>query len=113
MKLGSYLNTDCRKMKDALLEVEEAQSGRVKLSKFYEQGLAKGFHFVEKADYLRKLGALDDTHPGEPQVIVSNFIISPNNCLVDNGFYSICCLNECEDVMAKLEKSIGSPEATP
>lgn len=113
MQLGGYLDSDCRKMKDALLEDEEADSGRVLLSNFYKKGMEKNFHFVEKASYLRQLGALDESHPGEPQVIIPNFIVSPNNCLVDNGFYSICCLNECESVLKQLEGTVGAPSATP
>merc|ERR1719329_900433 len=70
-------------------------------------------HFVETPAYLRQLGALDESQPGEPRVIVPNFIVSPNNCLVDTGSYSVCCLNECEGVMAKFENALGMPEATP
>jgi hypothetical protein len=100
-------------MKDALLEAEEQDSGRVPLSKFYQKGLEKGLHFVETPAYLRQLGALDESQPGEARVIVPNFIVSPNNCLVDTGSYSVCCLNECEGVMAKLEGALGASEATP
>jgi hypothetical protein len=113
MQLGSFLDTECRSMKDALLEVEEKDSGRVLLSSFYKKGMEKGLHFVEKPAYLRELGALDESQPGEPRVIVSNFIVSPNNCLVDTGSYSVCCRNECESVMAHLESTIGASEASP
>merc|ERR1719162_2009687 len=100
-------------MKGALLEAEEQSSGRVLLSKFYQKGLEKGLHFVETPAYLRQLGVLDESLPGEPRVIVPNFIVSQNNCLVDTGSYSVCCLNECEDVMAHLERKLAVPEATP
>jgi len=113
MQLGGFLHTQCSSMKNALLEVEEEDSGRVLLSKYYQKGLEKGMHFVEKLDYLRKLGAIDESQPGEPRVIVPNVITSQNNCLVDTGSYSVCCLNECEGVMAQLERTLGVPEATP
>jgi len=113
MQLGGFLNKQCLSMKNALLEVEEEDSGRVLLSKYYQKGLEKGIHFVEKLDYLRKLGAIDDSQPGEPRVIVPNVITSQNNCLVDTGSYRVCCLNECEGVMAQLERTLGVPEATP
>jgi hypothetical protein len=100
-------------MKDALLEAEEQNSGRVPLTKFYQKGLEKGLHFVETPAYLRQLGALDESQPGEAQLIIPNFIVSPNNSLVDTGSYSVCCLNECEGVMAKLEGALGASEATP
>merc|ERR1719352_538646 len=38
---------------------------------------------------------------------------SPSNCLIDTGFYSICCVNECDNVMSKLERVIGSAGASP
>jgi len=113
MQLGSFLDTECRSMKDALLEAEEKDSGRVLLSSFYKKGMEKGLHFVEKPAYLRQLGALDESQPGEPRVIVSNFIVSPNNCLVDTGSYSVCCRNECESVMAHLENTVGASQAAP
>jgi len=113
MQLGGFLDKECRGMKDALLEVEENDSGRVLLSSFYKKGMEKGLHFVEKPAYLRQLGALDESQPGEPRVIVSNFIVSPNNCLVDTGSYSVCCRNECESVMAHLENTIGASQAAP
>jgi hypothetical protein len=113
MQLGGFVGEECKRMKDALIEVDEQDTGRVMLSKFYKKGIDAGFHFVEKADYLRRLGALDDSQPGEARLILPNFMLSPNNCLVDNGFYSVCCLNECESVMGELEKKIGAPQATP
>jgi len=113
MRLGGFLEKECQKIKNVLLEVEERDSGRVLLSNFYKKGLEKGLLFVEKEDYLRQLGALDESGQGEPRLIVSNFIVSPNNCLVDTGFYSVCCLNECESVMSELENKIAAPEATP
>jgi hypothetical protein len=99
-------------MKDALLEAEEHGSGRVPLSKFYQKGLEKGLHFVETPAYLRQLGVLDESQPGEARVIVPTFIVSPTHCLVDTGSYSVCCLNECEGVMGHLERALGASEAT-
>jgi len=113
MQLGGFLGTECLRMKNALLEVEEQGSGRVLLSNYYQKGLEKGIHFVETAEYLRELGAIDDSQPGEARVIVPNVITAKNNCLVDTGSYSVCCLNECEGVMAQLERTLGVPEATP
>jgi hypothetical protein len=58
------------------------------------------------------MGALDD-RGSEPRVIVSNYVLAPSNCLADTGFYSICCINECEDVMATVERLVGAPHAPP
>jgi len=56
---------------------------------------------------------LDESKPGEPRVIVPNFILSPGNWLADTGFYSICCISECEGLLAQLERTIAAPDATP
>jgi hypothetical protein len=112
-RFGRYQDTECRHLKDTLLEAEEQNSGRVRLSDFYKKGLEANVLFKETVDYLRQQGALDESKPGEPRVIVPNFILSPGNCLADTGFYSICCVNECEGLLGQLERIIGAPEATP
>eukprot|EP00929_Paragymnodinium_shiwhaense_P081798 TRINITY_DN428_c0_g1_i1.p1 TRINITY_DN428_c0_g1~~TRINITY_DN428_c0_g1_i1.p1 ORF type:complete len:565 (-),score=204.10 TRINITY_DN428_c0_g1_i1:213-1907(-) len=112
-RLGSFQDTECRQLKDTLLEDEERDSGRILLSSFYKKGMATSMQFVEKPEYLRQLGALDESKPGEPRVIVANYILSTNNCLADMGFYSICCINECEGLMGQLERRLAKPEASP
>jgi hypothetical protein len=113
MRFGRFQDTECRHLKDTLLEAEERDTGRVRLSDFYKKGLEANVLFKETVDYLRQQGALDESKPGEPRVIVPNFILSPGNCLADTGFYSICCINECEGLLGQLERIIGAPEATP
>lgn len=111
--LGSFQDTDCRVLKDQLLEREERDSGRLLLSDFYKMGMEGSMQFVEKPEYLRQLGALDESKPGEPRVIVANYVLSQGLCLADMGFYRICCINECESLMAQVEQKIAAPEATP
>eukprot|EP00929_Paragymnodinium_shiwhaense_P062622 TRINITY_DN3126_c0_g1_i1.p1 TRINITY_DN3126_c0_g1~~TRINITY_DN3126_c0_g1_i1.p1 ORF type:complete len:546 (-),score=140.50 TRINITY_DN3126_c0_g1_i1:171-1808(-) len=111
--LGQFLDNDCGQMKSALLEADERSSGRISLTNFYKQGKEHGLHFVEKPEFLRNLGALDESRPGEAQVLVPNFLLAQSNCLVDTGFYSVCCINRCESVMAQLEGFIAAPDATP
>lgn len=112
-RLGSYQDIECRQLKDMLLEREDRDTGRLLLSDFYKKGMQTSMQFVEKPDYLRQLGALDETRPGEPRVIVANYVLSTTNCLADMGFYSICCVNECESLMANLERKIAAPQASP
>jgi len=113
MTFGKFLDRSCMDIKNAILESEEKGSGRVLLSNFYKKGAEKGMLFREKPDYLRQLGALDESQKGEPRMIVANYMTSPTNCLIETGFYNVCCLNECESVMGQLEKAIGAPQATP
>eukprot|EP00929_Paragymnodinium_shiwhaense_P081803 TRINITY_DN428_c0_g2_i5.p1 TRINITY_DN428_c0_g2~~TRINITY_DN428_c0_g2_i5.p1 ORF type:complete len:580 (-),score=197.79 TRINITY_DN428_c0_g2_i5:126-1865(-) len=112
-RFGGFQNTECRQLKDTLLEAEDRDTGRVLLSDFYKKGLETNALFKESVDYLRQQGALDETKPGEPRVIVPNFLLSPGNCLADTGLYSVCCINECEAVMGHLEEAIGAPQAYP
>eukprot|EP00929_Paragymnodinium_shiwhaense_P081806 TRINITY_DN428_c0_g4_i2.p2 TRINITY_DN428_c0_g4~~TRINITY_DN428_c0_g4_i2.p2 ORF type:complete len:562 (-),score=177.57 TRINITY_DN428_c0_g4_i2:90-1775(-) len=112
-RLGGYQDSECRQLKGMLLDAEDGSSGRVKLSDFYRKGMSTNMQFVERPDYLRQLGALDESLPGEPRVIVPNYMLSKGSCLAEMGFYSICCINECESLMGVLEKEIGAPEASP
>jgi len=114
---GQYQNIECRAMKNALLALEDTEVGRVRLSRFYAPSLKSEpgsyVHFSESADYLRHLGALDESDPRRPSVIVPNYMYARSNCLASSKFYSICCINECEKLMAKLESSIAGPSAHP
>eukprot|EP00929_Paragymnodinium_shiwhaense_P081800 TRINITY_DN428_c0_g2_i2.p1 TRINITY_DN428_c0_g2~~TRINITY_DN428_c0_g2_i2.p1 ORF type:complete len:571 (-),score=205.30 TRINITY_DN428_c0_g2_i2:91-1803(-) len=112
-RLGSFQDTDCRQLKDELLEREERETGRVLLSDFYKIGMQGAMQFVERPEYLRQLGVLDETKQGEPRVLVANYVLSKSNCLADMGFYSICCINECEGLLGHIEKSVANHEASP
>jgi len=100
-------------LKGALLDIESQRAGRVRLADFYEKGRSGTFAFVEKVDYLRVLGALDETDPSQLHVIVPNYVGDRPNCLETSKFYSICCSNECEDLMGNLEDAIASEMAMP
>lgn len=64
-------------------------------------------------DYLRTIGALDETHFREPHVIVTNFVAGPSNCVAGSEFFSVCCLSECESLMGEIEGQIQAPAAPP
>ena len=89
---GSFQNTECRGLKGVLMDMEVAGTGRVPLSEFYRVGLKEDWQFNEDEDYLRSLGALDETDPKRPSVLVTNYIHSQTNCLSTSGFYSVCCI---------------------
>jgi len=109
---GQYQNIECRTLKNSLLDLEDNENGRVRLSKFYAHAVdGVSSHFGERPDYLRHLGALDETDPERPSVIVTNYLYAKSNCLATSGFYSVCCINQCEALMARLERSINGPSA--
>jgi hypothetical protein len=110
---GGFNDRECHKLKSVLLKMEEPRSGRVSLADFYKAGLSGAWAFNEKVEYLRALGALDESKPSQPRVIVTNYVSSWVNCLSSSKFYSVCCRNECEDYMRIMEKHINGPTADP
>jgi hypothetical protein len=112
-KYGDYNKKECGSLKAQLLEVEAEKAGRIRLADFYKKGLTGVFEFNEKIDYLRVLGAIDESDPKEPHVIIPNYVSSRPNCLASSGFYVICCQNQCEDLMGRLENVIGAEMAAP
>jgi len=113
-KYGRWQNSECDDLKKKLLSIEDDGTGRVSLAKFYG-AVVNGIHqeFEESSEYLRALGALDETNPSQPRVIITNYILSPSNCLAASKYYSVCCLDECEDLMDHVERTVENPVATP
>merc|ERR1719188_710184 len=112
-RLGAFQDIECRSLKAGLADMEYKNTGRVLLSDFYRAGLDGKFLFMEHVDYLRRLGALDETDPKHPSVIIVNYLASPANCLASTSFHSVCCFDECEGLMGHLERSIAAPTASP
>mmetsp|Transcript_50614 Transcript_50614/g.147156 ORF Transcript_50614/g.147156 Transcript_50614/m.147156 type:complete len:638 (+) Transcript_50614:96-2009(+) len=108
-----FNDIECRDLKTTLMGMEGSKAGRVRLSTFYKKALFSHWRFTEKADYLRILGALDESDPSGAQVILSNYVMSRPNCLESSNLYAICCRNECEDLTGHLESVIGTSTATP
>jgi len=111
-RFGAFQNLECRSLKEKLVEMEHAGSGRVTLAKFYSGVEDRDWPFIESVEYLRNLGALDETDPRRPSVIIPNFLSSPTNCIAPSSFYSVCCIDECEGLLAHVERSIGEPSST-
>jgi len=105
---------ECLEIKEDLLAYERGDTGRVRLLDFYRAGLDSRFFFTETEDYLRALGALDESDARiGPKVIVSNYVLAKSNCLAHAHLYSVCCLNECEGLYGQLEQAIAEPQAKP
>jgi len=112
-KFGSFQHHECETMKASLVKMEEKEgTGRVRLSDFYKPALDGHWQFQETVPFLRQLGALDETDPERPRVIIVNYIVSPANCMGASNFYSVCCMNECEGLLGQLEQQFAGPEAT-
>jgi len=115
-RYGRWQDLECRQLKDKLVEVEDTSvggAGRVRLADFYRRALYDGIkQFSESADYLRQIGALDESDPSNLRVIIPNYMSGPSNCLASSAFYSVCCLDECESILGQLEQRIASPRAS-
>jgi hypothetical protein len=112
-KFHSFFDLDCQKMKTRLISLEDQQPGLVPLSAFYSQSLIGHWNFNEKTDYLRALGALDESNPKRSNVISANYVTSRPNCQRVSHFYSLCCSDECEGLMGQVEMRIGTAIANP
>jgi len=114
-RYGQWQSSECMAMKAQLMQMQDkAGSGRVRLADFY-QGALHGdkWQFSETVEYLRQLGALDESNPSDLRVIIPNYVNSPSNCLASSSFYAVCCIDECGNLLWKLESEIGGPSALP
>jgi len=109
---GSFQDKECRELKSKLVEMEDRGSGRVRLADFYKPALGGSWQFQESVSYLKQLGALDESDPKDTRVIIPNYLTSASNCIASSSFYSVCCMDECESLMAHLEAEISAPEVS-
>eukprot|EP00928_Gymnodinium_smaydae_P061163 TRINITY_DN45319_c0_g1_i1.p1 TRINITY_DN45319_c0_g1~~TRINITY_DN45319_c0_g1_i1.p1 ORF type:complete len:574 (+),score=159.10 TRINITY_DN45319_c0_g1_i1:88-1722(+) len=112
-RYGRFQNQDCRELKKSLLAIHNDGSGLIPLHKFYGVALQGAWQFSESREYLRITGALDESLPENPKVIIPNYVLGESNCVGSSSFYSQCCINECEDLLEHLEREVQEPEATP
>lgn len=104
----------CQHTKSLLLEMEENGTGRVRLVDFYKAALYENkYQFTETIDYLRQIGALDESDAGVPRVIIPNYVSGQSNCVARTSYYAICCPDDCESHFDHLEQVLGQPEAPP
>merc|ERR1719487_586835 len=112
-QFGRFQDAECKGLKAQLMKMEDHNSGRVRLSEFYKPALDGAWQFQESIGYLRELGTLDESRSDQPRVMLSNYLISQANCIASSDYYSVCCIDECEDLFVHLEKQIEAPDATP
>jgi hypothetical protein len=115
-RFGKFQDSECKGLKSALVKMEDRSSGRVRLSDFYKpaaNGDDGSWQFQESVGYLRQLGILDETRSDEPRVMIVNYLTSQANCIASSDYYSVCCIDECEDLFSHMEQSLAAPEATP
>merc|ERR1719272_58233 len=108
-----WQNDECKGTRQLLHDMEEEGTGRVSLVNFYNAALHEGkYQFTETINYLRHMGTLDESDELHPRVIIPNYIVGRSNCVARTSYYSVCCLDECEDLFGSLERKLGKPSAT-
>jgi len=114
-QFGTFQNFECQEMMEKLIKIEYHGTGRVMMPDFYKPALGGdgAWSFTESSAYLRNIGALDESDPTKPSVMIANYVYAASNCIGPSGFYSVCCKNECEGLLGHLEETVGSPEAKP
>merc|ERR1719316_567234 len=111
-QFGKFQDAECKQLKATLVNIEDRGTGRVRLADFYKPALDGSWQFQESLGYLRELGALDESNADEPRVMITNYLTSQTNCIASSDYYSVCCIDECEDLLGHLEKEIAAPEAS-
>jgi len=114
-RFGRFQNKECLDMKKTLVTMEESiGSGRVRLSDFYGSALNAGqWQFSENVEYLRQLGALDESDSSNMRVIIPNYLNAPSNCIGSSAYYDVCCIDECEELIGHVEMELKNPMAGP
>jgi len=114
ISFGDFWETECADVKSELMKLDYNKNGRVKLSDFHGTATGGEWRFSESKEYLRQMGALDETSTWRgPSVIVTNYLQAPSNCIITTEHYRVCCANECDEYLKELEESIGGAVATP
>jgi len=109
---GKWQNADCRDMKEHLMRLDTRGNGRIPLDTFYRSDAGSAYEFTESREYLRDVGALDESLTSNPSVLIANYLAGPSNCIASNSYYSVCCLSECEHLMNDIEGQVRGPAAT-
>merc|ERR1719191_1204373 len=112
-QFGPWSNHECHEMKNMLTQLDVHNTGRVKISDFYRSTVEGAWQFLEPTEFLRQNGALDESSKelGQ-QVIIANYITGMSNCITSAPYYSICCLNDCDQVYRHIEERIASTTAS-
>merc|ERR1719210_1003569 len=112
-RFGRWQDQECDELKHNLVKLERPRPGRVDLVRFYGEAV-NGNHwgFAESIPYLRQLGALDESDPLHPSVLIPNYISSAANHVGDSRYFQLACIDECQELLGHMERRLGAPTAT-
>jgi len=113
-RYGKWQNSECTEIKTKLLELEmqadQVDTGRVPFKSFQAEPMHPHYAFTESSEQLAQMGALDEGKDGTLNVLVANYLAASSNCIASSRFVSVCCLSECDSLMASLEASVQASE---
>lgn len=120
-RMGEWSADECRVMKKQLVGLDPDGDGRVPLDVLYDQPMVTNgididdqlLPLSEDEGYLRDTGALDKSIPKHPQLLISNYILGPANCVRSTALHAFCCLNECDAVLSNIERAVNGSSARP
>lgn len=110
LKYGHWQNSECKEIKNRLVELAPDAQGRVPYEAFHAEPAHPHFKFAETIEYLRNVSALDESNASNPKVLLANYIAAPSNCIGSSRYYSVCCLSECELLVNELEERVQVSE---
>lgn len=108
---GRWQDGECQVLSNELKDLEAQCPGHINLRQFYSSHLHQNkWQFTESVQYLRSLGALEESETNQPRLISTNYVLGANNCVSTSQFYSQCCVNQCDAHLRKLEKAVAQAE---
>eukprot|EP00928_Gymnodinium_smaydae_P007427 TRINITY_DN1266_c0_g1_i1.p1 TRINITY_DN1266_c0_g1~~TRINITY_DN1266_c0_g1_i1.p1 ORF type:complete len:600 (+),score=173.42 TRINITY_DN1266_c0_g1_i1:125-1924(+) len=114
LSFGSFWHLECVRVKETLARMDHGGIGRVKLQAFHNAALEGEWRFSESKEYLRQIGALDESSPTlGPRIIIPNYMQGPSNCIISDAHYRVCCINSCEAYLSEIEEAVKAPAGTP
>merc|ERR1719491_1676097 len=88
-------------------------SGRLPLQIFWSHPKNTEFHFTESAEYLRQIGASEESGSGIESVLIANYVTGASNCIASSRYYSVCCIDVCHNLLNEIEGVIQKSTAQP
>merc|ERR1719159_671796 len=109
---GKFRDFECQDLREGLAELDHKQTGRVDMKSFYTKQTIGPWQLTESVDFLRQLGALDESSSIRgPQVIIPNYVTAVSNCDSPSQYFSVCCIHSCEDILNTIEVAVKQPTA--
>jgi hypothetical protein len=114
LKIGEgyaqWQGKDCARVKEELVAKPSQREGQVLLSEVtpsYATG--RRSLLTDSSREMQMLGALSTASDEPARLIIPNYVNSQSMCLSTTSFYMACCPNECQGILATLERSVAAP----